>query len=237
MKAQLIFFISTLLLNACRESNRNIPQTIIENEKFTKKTTYLDWNKGKKIKLIEGNFFNEKIYSRVHLEFIMDSIVRVRIYKLNHGNWLPCFADSIPINYYLCDSLLDLNGDGNLELVLQKNSGMGNVTDYYCSIYTMINHKIIKLLKTESMLNISFLPKDKSFTTLEKSENLKIGRKYSWNHDLSFKLLHEQIIKRDSNGGYIKKYYLFENDNRVFFKQIKSDLIDDEYWGFQKWCQ
>jgi hypothetical protein len=236
MKTLLLLIIYSIFLISCSESNGDIPVSIIEKEKYTKKTTYTDWKEGKKTKLIEGNFFNEEESSRVHIEYFMDSIVRVSIDKLDKGNWLQCFVDSLPMKYYVCDSLIDLNGDGTLELVFQTISGMGNITDYHCSIYTMNKEKVSKLAETETMLNISFLTADKSFTTLEKSESMKIGRKYSWNRDLTFKLTQEQIITCDEEGGCVKKYFTLEKGKRKLVKQIKSDLIDNEFWGFQYWC-
>lgn len=234
MKCILIISFVCLFLISCRSSHVDVKKKN-SREEYSQIITCGTWKNGKKTKFIKGNFFDKGINTLVRINYFEDKMIRFHFYKLNSDHWLQSYSDSIPIQFYLCDSILDLNGDGAKEFVVQKFIGMGSVTDYFFSVYAMKNGQFYKLETLEKLPNVSFQPNSKSFTSIEKSEFTTIGKTFTWNKDLGFRLTEQQIISYD-NCRSINKYYVVKNGLLHLNKQTNSELIDRKFWGFQNWC-
>jgi hypothetical protein len=195
------------------------------------------WVNGKKTKVIQGNFFNENVKTRVVIEYVLDKNVRLSFYKMISDHWVKSFSDSMPIMYYMCDTILDLNGDGSKELVMQKFRGMGSITDYYHCIYTFKQGHFCKLERIEKFPNMSFQPKTKSFTVLEKSASIQKGKSYRWNRDLSYSLRKMELVKWEDSNRCQKITYIFKNGVPKVLKQSRNEKMDPIYFGFQNWCE
>ena len=223
-------FVCLFLISCHNDFKKN------SKEVYSQIKTCGTWKNGRKTKFIKGNFFDRGINTLVRIDYFEDKMIQFHFYKLNSGHWLQSYSDSIPIQFYLCDSILDLNGDGAKEFVVQKFCGMGSITDYFFSVYAMKNGQFYKLETLEKLPNVSFQPNSKSFTSLEKSEFTTIGKTFTWNKDLGYKLTGKQQIISYHNCRSINKYYVVKKGILRLNKQTNSDLIDRKFWGFQNWC-
>ena len=230
------FCVLLFVVFSCGSSHEKKAKNVKE-EKFTHTTSSGPWINGKSTKVYEGNFFDSKLKTRVLIEYVADKNVRLSFYKLNSGNWILGFSDSLPMMYFMCDTLVDLNGDGSKELVVQKFSGMGSITDYYHRIYTFEDGHFCKLSHMEILPNISFQPKMNSFTSFEKSESLHIGKTFVWNSDLSYTCKKMQVVQFANDKKCLKKNYRLKNGVQKLLNVTENELIDSAFWGFQNWCQ
>lgn len=191
---------------------------------------------GRKTCNIDGYIFSPTERARIQTDFIRDEFLFIRYYTWDSIEWVLTYLDSIEIQFYLCDSIIDLNGDGKYEFVVQRFEGMGNVTDYYFNIYTENQSKMQKLLYFDTIPNCTLLPSNNSFSSVERFENSKIVKLYRWNNDLTFYQVKQQsIVCR--NQVCVKETYDINGTNKVFQNQTYSNEIDDEYWGFLNWCK
>lgn len=78
------------------------------------------------------------------------------------------------------DSILDVNGDGYLDLIVESYAGAGFGTKNLHSLY-LFNPKTKLYANTfERFLNVAFFPKMKIFTSTYFGEDLISGEKYKW---------------------------------------------------------
>ncbi len=234
MKCLIIISFVCFFLISCSSSYREVKKKYSGNE-YSQLISCGTWKNGKKTKFIKGNFFDKGIKTLIRINYFEDKMVYFYFYKLNSDHWLQYYSDSIPIQFYLCDSILDLNGDGTKEFVVQKFIGIGSITDYFFNVYAMKNGQFYKLETLEKLPNVSFQPNLESFTSLKKSEFTTIGKTFKWDKDLGFRLTELQMISYN-NFRSINKYYVLRKGVLRLNKQTYSELIDRKFWGFQNWC-
>jgi hypothetical protein len=232
-----LFFALVFLLLGCNHPERN--QSVSKK----KKITYNSFEAEKfRIKRVEGNLFNEKLWSRIEMKIYKSPYtsnnIEITVFHFEDKKWKQSFSDTLSHLYLECGSLaiFDINGDGSYEFMIQRFEGMGNVTDYYCEVYGMKTKQIVKLDKLSSMINISFQTNEKTFTTFEKDDNVYIGRKYFFDKNLNFKLIQEQHLIESKNK-WLKKNYTMRNDQKILENQKLDNSLDKEFYDFLNWCK
>lgn len=78
------------------------------------------------------------------------------------------------------DSIMDVNGDGHLDLVLESYAGAGFGTKYLHSVY-LFNPETKRYTNAfNSFLNVAFFPETKVFTSTYFGKAYTSGEKYKW---------------------------------------------------------
>lgn len=124
------------------------------------------------------------------------------------------------------DSIMDVNDDGHLDLVLESYAAAGFGTKYLHSVY-LFNPKTKLFVKIfNSFLNVAFSPETKTFTSIYFGRGHISGDKYRW-EGMSF-------IKIET--ATMTNYVFCEIENRLEGKitsiQNCSECIPKEYLNY-----
>lgn len=166
LKCKLSFVVLCFIFfQACQNS----PQEVLQTESKLKKscdTTYTN-SEILKNKFSDGNLnqkpsflFSKSILSNLHL--LRDTLCNIEDLEI-YG-----------------DSIMDINGDGHLDLVLESYAGAGFGTKYLHSVY-LFNPKTKLYVNTfNNFLNVAFFPNMKTFTSTYFGKDHISGDKYKW---------------------------------------------------------
>lgn len=227
---RVIFLLALVVTTACTEQLNKL--------NVFSHTSYHNANSSTKI--IEGNIFDKKIKSRIKIEQFYHGLWSntgcVSVENYTNGKWNTCLIDSFPMMFYTCDSLVDINNDGQLELIVSWVHGSaGSFSDDYNYVYAKIGNKMKKLDKICQMAAVSFQPIESTFTTFERNGEY-IGKKYFIDRNCNYKLIGEQHLIESTKNNWIKKDYTVRNGQKKLVKQEKANSLDEEYYDFQNWC-
>lgn len=129
------------------------------------------------------------------------------------------------------DTIIDVNGDGYLDLILESYAGAGFGTKYLHSLYLFNPKTKLYTSSFESFLNVAFFPETKIFTSTYFGEGFISGKKYKW-EGLKFMQI-EAVSMEDYQSCEIKnileeKTLLVKNCSKCFPKEYLSYLTLDD---------
>ncbi len=188
---------------------------------------------GHTIVYYEDKLISDSSTHRIVVEHFDSMTVHQQFIRLN-DHWTKVFEDSFLPTECPRDSLIDLNGDGTLEFVIQRSEGMGRFTELFFNIYSKRENEVIKI-NTDTLKNMGFQIELATFTTCDLMDQCNAkGITYEWNKDLSFYPIEEQtrVCKEDCYGICEKKTYRISGSDRELTRQDNGDMLDKKYYNF-----
>lgn len=207
------------------------------------------------LKRTEGFLFTENELSRIELKLVKSQTITqdviVSVYSFNEQQWSLNFRDTLTDIVFLCDSIFDINGNGKLELVIQRLEGVnGKLSSYITETYGVSNGVFSKLKTISQMENLSFQSQFQTVTTLnrdwypshalffleESTTNFLLGKKYSINKRNELEHIETQILIALPNTTLTSTYKIVNMKTTLVRKSFSNASVDSEYYGFLYWC-
>lgn len=207
------------------------------------------------LKRTEGFLFKENELSRIELKLVESQTITqdviVSVYSFNEQQWSLNFTDILMDIVFLCDSIFDINGNGKLELVIQRIEGEnGNLSSYFTEVYGMSDGEFSRLKTISKMENLSFQIQFQTVTTLnrdwypsklffffdESTTAFLLGKKYSINKRNELEHIETQILIALPNTTLTSTYKIENMKSTLVRKSFSNASLDSEYYGFLHWC-